>query len=59
MRIYVATEESKKIIADAKRREANGESVDWMAVLDKSHELRAKTREQQIDAETVRRMKGK
>lgn len=49
-RVYIATAKSRKIIKDAKIAEKNGEDVDWMKILNESHEARAIGKENQIRA---------
>ena len=50
IRIYIATGKSRKIIRDAKIAEKKGQVVDWMQVLNDSHDARAIGRENQVRA---------
>ena len=49
-RIYIASGKSRKIIRDARIAEKKGQVVDWMQVLNDSHDARAIGRENQIRA---------
>lgn len=49
-RVYIATAKSRQIIKDAKIAEKNGEDIDWMKILNESHEARAIGKENQIRA---------
>lgn len=48
MRVYIATEKSKKIIRDARKAEKKGDVIDWDNILNESHNARATTKEQQL-----------
>jgi len=54
-RVYVASTESKRLIAEAKKKEDKGEDVDWETILQQVSDASAKTREQQIAAEVNRK----